>query len=266
MVCAQDEEKPALGSADLQLSEMETLLKAGLRENAKLKVEVERLRAESAELEVHNKFLEAQVASQAKTPAAKALVASEKRAEDFRVRYRDLLLTFEGLGLASVGSEKELRERLMVAVRERQQMAGRNEDATEQLIKLSEAVSAYLKTASSSDIRARLEVEGQIRKVDDLIGASGVKKHEAKVIEITDGRVVAFKNELNLAVFDIGRQSGVHVGMPVNIMRKDRLVATALVVRVYDTFCGALIENVVRQGDVIRVRDQVEPRTTQVNF
>jgi hypothetical protein len=49
--------------------------------------------------------------------------------------------------------------------------------------------------------------------------------------------------------------------MPLNIVRKDRLVGTALVVDVRDSVSGALVQEYFREGDRVEIRDRVEPRT-----
>ena len=201
-------------------------------------------------------------------PIESALAEANRESEEFRQLYRDLQLKVEELGLETIRSDKALQDRLIKAVRERQMFKDRNKEAYEQLIKLSEAVMDYVKTATAGDPQARLRVEGELRRTDELLGFGGVKKAPIREVDINDGQVISFKDELRLAVLNIGRRSGVRVGMPIEILRKDRSVGTALVVDVRDAISGAIIQETFREGDRVQVRDRVKPKTTgkQFNF
>lgn len=190
-----------------------------------------------------------------------ALVAANREAEQYRIRYRDLLVRMESLGLATIRSDQALEDRMIKAVRERQYYLDQNQKALEQLMRLSEAVVDYLKvsTASSADVRLRLEAE--LRKTDDALGFGQVRPNVREDQRtLSDGRVVGYKADLKLAVIDMGTRHGVRVGMPLNIARKDRLVGTALVVDVRDGVAGALVQEFIREGDRVELQDRVEPR------
>ncbi len=214
------------------------------------------------------KQLEAKLAlrDEKDVPVEAALAEANREAEKFRQLYRDLQLRVEELGLETIRSDKALQDRLIKAVRERQMFKERNNEAYEQLLRLSEAVMDYVKSATAGDPEARLRVEAELRKTDELLGMGGVRKLPVRNVDINDGQVISFKDELRLAVLNIGRRSGVRVGMPLEIQRKDRVVGTALVVDVRDSISGAVVQQLFREGDRIQIRDRVKPKTTGKNL
>lgn len=201
-------------------------------------------------------------------PLELALAAANAEAEAFRERYRDLRLNVESWGMESLGSDKALRERLITAVREREQAMQRHSKALTQLLALSEAMVDYLKTSSSTDAKARLRVEEQLRKADEVLGFGSrkiVPETEAKPMD--EGRVVSLKEDYRLAVLDVGKRSGVRLGLPMDLYRKDRLIGTGVVVDVREQVCGMIVQNIYKEGDQVRVSDRAEPRTsTTIEF
>jgi len=194
-------------------------------------------------------------------PLEQALAAANKEAEKYQELYRDLLLRVESLGLETIQSDKALQDRLSKAVRERQIYKDRYEQALEQMFKLSEAVVTYLPTATSKNPELRGALEMELRNVEAELG-TGMAKKTAKPVDLNQGRVVSYKDDYGLAVLNVGSLSGVRIGMPVNIFRKDRLVGYALVVNVKDTISGAIVQEIFGEGDRVKVQDQVKPRTT----
>ncbi|RFC42458.1 MAG: hypothetical protein DVB23_003077 [Verrucomicrobia bacterium] len=200
---------------------------------------------------------------------AASLAAANREAEQYRVRYRDLLVRVESLGLATIRSDRALEDRMIKAVRERQHYVESTQESQEQIMRLSEAVVDYLKVSTGSNPEVRLRLESELRRADEVLGLGQVRRVAVDgsgafpegTANLGDGHVVGFKAELKLAVIDIGSRSGVKVGMPLNIVRKDRLVGTALVVDVRDTVSGALVQEYFREGDRVEIRDRVEPRT-----
>jgi len=193
---------------------------------------------------------------------AASLAAANREAEQYRVRYRDLLVRVESLGLATIRSDSALEDRVLKAVRERQHYLESYQEAQEQVMRLSEAVVDYLKVSTSADAETRLKLESELRRADEVLGFGQMKSSQLDTRRtLGEGQVIGYRSDLRLAVIDIGGQSGVKVGMPLNIVRKDRLVGTALVVDVRDSVAGALIQEYFREGDRVEVQDRVEPRT-----
>ena len=75
---------------------------------------------------------------------------------------------------------------------------------------------------------------------------------------LTTARVLEVNQKLQLVVLNVGAQQGARIGMPMIILRGDRMVAELRIVEVRQKICGALIENVennvmVQAGDTARV-------------
>jgi len=104
-------------------------------------------------------------------------------------------------------------------------------------------LSTICKVSNCANPEIRLKLESQLRKADEVLGFGEMRQAVSdESRSLGEGHVVGYKAELRLAVVDIGIQSGVKVGMPLNIVRKDRLVGTALVVDVRDNVAGALVQ------------------------
>lgn len=224
----------------LQVEELELALEAALRK-------IEALEGEAAEEEG------------AALPLESALADANREKERYKTLYRDLLLRVEALGVDTVRSDDALRERLGEAVRDRLLFEEENESASEQLLTLSESILQFLK--NPQDAENRVELEAELRQTDEFLGFGNAQK-AVRVSDIEDGRVVSFRDDLGLAVVNVGRRSGVRLGMPLSLYRRDRLIGTALVVDVREGICGAIVQEIYTEGDQIAVRDRIEPRTT----
>jgi hypothetical protein len=68
-----------------------------------------------------------------------------------------------------------------------------------------------------------------------------------------DGRVVSVKEEWSLVVGNIGEKVGVKIGMPLRVLRSDKVIATLRVVDVRQRICGAVIQEMdfgkIKVGD-----------------
>ncbi len=227
-----------------------------LNEELQFALETAHRRIEALEKQLEGKSRGGQAALVA------SLAAANREAEQYRIRYRDLLVRVESLGLATIRSDSALEDRMIKAVRERQHYLEQTQQSQEQIMRLSDAVMDYLKVSTSSTPEVRLKLEAEMRRADEVLGFAGLRRPVADDRRsLGEGHVVGYKADLRLAVIDIGARNGVRVGMPLNIVRKDRLVGTALVVDVRDSVSGALVQEYFREGDRVEVRDRVEPRT-----
>lgn len=196
------------------------------------------------------------------TPLHEALAAANLEAEKFRQLYTELLIKVDSLGLESLGSEEALRDRTVKAISEITAVKEQKELAETQLLKLSEVVIRYLKSSTSDDVQTRVEIEAELRAADEVLGFAAVRgEDEEETGGLGDAKVIAFKDELQLAVLNVGKVSGVRIGMPMNVFRKDRLIGSVVVVDVRDSICGVLVQEIYTQGDRIQVQDRAEPRT-----
>jgi hypothetical protein len=184
-----------------------------------------------------------------------SLAASNVEAEVFRRKYSDLHLRMEALGLESANKDRaKLEQRLLNAVSDLRLMEKEREKYRDQMLGLSEAVLHLLKTSTGGDALARMEVETQLRSSSEL--ATKAQSSQEETGTLMDGRVISVKEEWSLVVGNIGEKQGVKMGMPMRVMRADKLVATLRVVDVRRRICGAVIQEM--GSEKIRVGDRLQ--------
>jgi hypothetical protein len=170
-----------------------------------------------------------------------SLAASNVEAEVFRRKYSDLQLRMEALGLESANKDRaKLEQRLLNAVSDLRLMQKEQEQYSDQMLRLSGAILYLLKTSTGGDAQARMEVETQLRRSSELATKSQHSPEETATL--MDGRVISVKEEWLLVVANIGEKQGVKRGMPMRVMRADKLIATLRVVDVRQKICGAVIQ------------------------
>jgi hypothetical protein len=187
-----------------------------------------------------------------------SLAESNAEAEVFRRRFSDLQLQMEALGLASADKDRaKLEQRLLSAVSDLKLFEKEREQYRDQMLRLSESVLRFLKTAESSDAKARMDLEAQLRSINYLIAKSGGEGTET-LPSLMDGSVISVKEEWSLVVGNIGEQQGVKMGMPLRVMRNDKVIATLRVVDVRQKICGAVIQEMDWKKEQIKVGDRLQ--------
>jgi hypothetical protein len=191
-----------------------------------------------------------------------SLAASNVEAEVFRRKYSDLQLRMEALGLESTSNDRaKLEQRLLNAVSDLRLMQQEREKYRNQVLGMSEAIMHLLKTTTGGDAVARMEVEAQLRGASEL--ATKSQRSPGETGSLMDGRVVSVKEEWSLVVGNIGEKQGVKMGMPLRVMRADKLVATLRVVDVRQKICGAVIQEMDSEKDRIKVGDRLQADARQ---
>lgn len=186
-----------------------------------------------------------------------SLAVANGEAEVFRRKSDDLNERIEALGLSASKGDDALRTRLLAAVRDLRLLQKENDEAKESLTALTESVIALLKTSEGINAKARLRVEENLRAANTLIGrnASG----QGNPAGLTGGRVIDVKPDLALVVSDLGSRQGVKTGMPFQVWRGNKQVASVRVVDVRDAVSGAIVQSTpattesVRTGDTLRI-------------
>ncbi|MCB1065014.1 MAG: hypothetical protein KDN20_19120 [Verrucomicrobiae bacterium] len=187
-----------------------------------------------------------------------SLAEANRVGDEMRSQYEELLLRMASFGVDLVKpDEKSLEQRLLQAVRDRELAGQQKQVLAQELAALSEAVMGYLQTTVSSDPQAQEILENRIESASGALGqlnrpASGSAK------DLIDGQVVSVDSEIGLLVLNIGRGSGVRIGLPLELMRDNRAIGTALVVDVRDSISGALLQE-TRSGDGVKVGDRLRP-------
>ena len=190
-----------------------------------------------------------------------SLAVANAECEVFRRKFGEQTLRMEALGLAAVGDNKEaLEQRLLQAVRDLALVRDEKDVLAERLVALSESVMLYMKTASGSDPRLRMEIEGQLREASKSVdeGAARDAGSNADIsADLSNGRVLSFKEEYSLIVVNLGARAGVRVGTPFLVTRDGKLVAKARVVDVRDHYSGAIVEEYQSPTEKVKVGDQM---------
>jgi hypothetical protein len=221
-------------------------------ENAEAKVTAATLLSQNAELRKQLSLEHESVKT-----LTDSLAESNAEAELFRRKFSDLKLRMEALGLESASKDRaKLEQRLLTAVSDLQLQQKEREQYRDQMLRLSEALLQFLQTSQGGDGKARAELEAQLRSTNALIGKTeaGTPSEQPTLM---DGRV-SVKEEWSLVVGNFGEKQGVKLGMPLRVMRNDRVIATLRVVDVRQKICGAVIQDLGSEKDKIKVGDTLQ--------
>ncbi len=233
--------------ASIEIQELKTALKVSQKRLA-----AEKIRA--AALDETRKAL------------AESLAAANNEARTERAAYQDLLIKMEALGVDVLNVDpKGLQQRLLKAVRATELEREQNQKLSSQLITLSESVVGYLQASAqgTADPSSRMLVETELRASDVALGLTLPKVKKAPV-SVSRARVVSMDPEIGLIVLNVGRKGGVRVGMPLEILRTDRPIGTAMVVDVRDSICGAVLSELVSENDDVKIGDRIQPKPQQL--
>ncbi|NBZ95921.1 MAG: hypothetical protein EBR40_05765 [Proteobacteria bacterium] len=190
-----------------------------------------------------------------------SLAVANGEAEVFRRKSDDLNERIEALGLSSSKGDDALRTRLLAAVRDLRLLQKENDEAKERLTALSESVMALLKTSEGINAKARLRVEENLRAANALIGRSA--SGQGNPAGLTGGRVIDVKPDLALVVSDLGSRQGVKTGMPFQVWRGDKQIASVRVVDVRDAVSGAIVQSTAANTESVRTGDTLRIDTTR---
>ena len=220
-------------------------------ENAETKVT-------AAELLSQNEALrrELSLARESVRTLTDSLAESNVQAEIFRRKHSDLQLRMEALGLESADKDRaKLEQRLLSAVSDLQLLQKEREQYREQSLRLSEAILHLLKTSTGGDAQARMDVETQLRSLNAMVAKADKVPAEPTLM---DGNVISVKEEWSLVVGNVGEKQGVKMGMPMRVLRGDKLIATLRVVDVRQRICGAVIQEMGSGKEKIKVGDRLQ--------
>lgn len=240
----QGEGNRSLTDLDIEFTETKLTLEAVTEENAELRRQLLQARESVATL-------------------AESLAIANSEAEVFRREAADLRLRMEALGIESVGSDSaEIENRLIMAVQRLQSVREEREQFAEQLVRLNEALLAFLKTARSEDAGTRMLLEQELRNAGELLGGASRTETGAPVTPtMLDGMVMSVKPELSLVVANIGEAHGVRIGMPFGIWRSERLIGQAVAVDVRERLSGLVIQYLSEDKTSVNVGDSLRVMT-----
>ena len=241
----------SVGSAGEPAAQRDSSLSESKIENADTKVTAAALLSQNEELR-----RELSLARESVRTLTDSLAESNVQAEVFRRKYSDLQLRMEALGLESADKDRaKIEQRLLSAVSDLQLLQKEREQYRDQSLRLSEAILHLLKTSTGGDAQARMEVETQLRSLNALVVAADGAPAEPTLM---DGIVVSVKEEWSLVVGNVGEKQGVKMGMPMRVMRDDKVIATLRVVDVRQRICGAVIQEMGSGKEKIKVGDRLQ--------
>jgi hypothetical protein len=221
-------------------------------ENAEAKVTAASLLSQNAELQKQLSLERESVKA-----LTESLAESNAEAELFRRKFSDLKLRMEALGLESANKDRaKLEQRLLTAVSDLRLQQKEREQYRDQMLRLTEALLQFLQTSQGGDATARMELETQLRGVNSLLGKANAGTPAQPTL--MDGRVISVKEEWSLVVGNFGEKHGVKLGMPLRVLRGDRLIATLRVVDVRQKICGAVIQEMGSEKEKIKVGDTLQ--------
>jgi len=188
-----------------------------------------------------------------------SLAIANDEAEVFRRKSDELTLKLEALGLAGVEKDQsKLEQRLLSAVRDLRVLKKQNEDAVNQLIRLSEAIQVMGESAENVDPQVRNTVEAELRKTSEVLGAPDAATAEGIEATLTDGMVVDVQDKLSLVVGNIGSKQKVRIGMPFQVWRNNKIIGEVRVVDVRERFCGAIIQSLESENETVKTGDRLK--------
>ncbi len=191
-----------------------------------------------------------------------SLAVANGETELFKRKYDDLNTRVEALGIAPAGKETEtLRARLLAAVRDMRLLQQENDSSQEQLVRLTEAVMELLKTSDGINPKSRLRVEEELRASAAMTGAT--KNISSNGASLTSGTVVDYKPDLALVIANLGARQGVKTGMPFQVWRGEKQIASVKVVDVRDAISGAIVQNAATTSENIKTGDTLRVETTR---
>lgn len=195
-----------------------------------------------------------------KEDAAKAVAALTAEAEVFKRQVRELTLRMEALG-ASTASPSALEQRVLQAANALRQSETNRDELGKGLVRLAQIAGEFAKTP---DAEARLVLDAELRRVDEILAKAvagdmiaEAAKPESPPADLLNGKVSAVKADIGCIVINVGSKQGVRTGMPFEVRRGDKVVATIRVVDARQTFAGTVIQNLVSDKDAIQVGDTV---------
>jgi chromosome segregation ATPase len=189
-----------------------------------------------------------------------SLAISNSEAETFKRQATDLTLKIEALGIPDTENDGgKLEQKLLAAVRDLRLLKKQQEATVNQLLRLTEAIQVVLKSTEEIDPQARLAVETELRKTNEILGTPhGAQTRGPVEATLNDGMVVDVKDDLALVVANIGERQGVQVGMPFQIWREDKRIGEVRVVDVRKSICGAVIQSLESEKEPVKTGDRLK--------
>jgi len=241
----------SIGVAQAQnRSEEALLLEATQKALAEERLEAEQLRAQNARLQQQVKNL------------GTSLAEANRLGNEIRDEYNKLRLETEALGLETLTrGDRGVRERLLKAISDHRILEEERETMAHALLDLADAIKSYMVTAVSSNVESRSALQAALKNAEGAIGIQQRRPADEPKKSLDEGKIVSIKKDFGIVVFNVGSRDGAKIGMPFEILRKDRTIGTAMIADVRENRSGALITKLIDDSDDAQVGDRVRVRT-----
>ena len=163
----------------------------------------------------------------------------QKRAEEARLRAQTLGVSFDD------PEATQAQRQLMASLRVLHVAETERQQAVEQLRRLVFAV------------EQNREVSVEVGRAKELLAAVDAPPRVAAAGTLGAAQVVDVNPGLQLVVLNVGSAQGARIGIPLVVVRGDRVVAQLKVIEVRRQICGALIEK-ADKGVTLRVGDHAQ--------
>lgn len=193
-----------------------------------------------------------------KTGAIKALTenlaVSQTELELFRRKNEELRVTLQNLGGQIRGEGGDLEKKFAEALRALERSEHEQAQLRVQLDHFVKIVEALLPAPSDApsvrELRERIlaDLAKAKRALQGGVNGNGAAAEPDGRLE--SAKVVRENSELQLVVLNVGRASGVRLGMPFAIYEGDKVIALVRVVDVRENICGAMITDSSRAPKV----------------
>jgi hypothetical protein len=167
----------------------------------------------------------------------------------------------EALGSSTTGPSK-LEQRLLQAVHDLQLSERTRKSLSVELMRMVQLTQAFVE---KPDAESKLVLMTELKTAEEVLVKAAVADFAALEQKATDapanlqnGKVSAVKPELGCVVINLGASHGVKLGMPFQVRRGTKLIATLRVVDARHGFAGAVIQNLVSDKDPIKLGDTVK--------
>lgn len=191
---------------------------------------------------------------------SESLAQANAEAEALRRQNQELTLQLDSLGIAKLDpSPKGLENKVLNLARDLRAEQERSAQLESALLGLSESVIALLQEATNVPPELRLDLEAQLRQIQELLGAPAFGVEEAPAVEasLTNALILESKPALSLIVANVGSRHGVRIGTPFRIFRGSEVIGTAIAVDVRERISGAIVQSLSRETNQPRPGDRL---------